>query len=760
MRSHLLTATAVLAAACGTTTAEVDVAPLADDAPLVMIPRGLTSGSSTGTKKQGLSADGGLDGYDKSESFYVAIHKNELGQKWFLSAYMAQFQPASALPAYSLGTRVVSFKVQNGKLFVFDVSDTHSWADGLTPDVLVEAYPIVTDFANFNRMANAKSYILIDPSEGMNRFSALGDAFAGAGARFQIDLSYLQRFRKLDDGAAWEQVFTGYSETPVPGYTEAGQPFRASGTLGLALRRYTEGTGFAAKEAPARAHYFTEAPKQVVNEARTVTHVNKWNIAPGMKPIRWLISSQVKGLAADPRYSEYDLAGSIELGVKAWNVAFGFPVFEVAVAGDADRWSDDEKNFIVVDRNPSAGMAFANWRSNPNSGEIRGASVYFSSTFVEEAHKHYAAQEAAAVDAGIVADAGAPIPTVAPDGGTILTPELTPPAPTGLSARSMIQWDAMATKPACALEAKDGFAILPAASDVADTTLTRKQKVERYIMHVVMHEIGHTLGLRHNFKGSLNQSSAMEYSNIKDSVAMVTPGAYDVQAVKWLYGLDAALPTEPFCTDEDRFVDADCEVWDTGSDPLMDDVGPGYAKLVDDLLHGRASGLDLTFERIWRITKYIRAGTPEQRQAAWNFAMGAVKHPIDEAKATASGNRDYYVGVADALADVMVRNLFVDPLPYRGYIQANVPANDAALMALVTAELRGSLVNVPFQRSYPTRRTVIDALFVMQQADAYQALVDARVQLVNQKASYPAPHGVMTDDLIRRVDVMTNPYFR
>jgi hypothetical protein len=62
-------------------------------------------------------------GGQKNESFYVAIKRSELDKKWFLSAFMKQFHPGAVDygAARSLGTRVVSFKIQNGKLFVFDV---------------------------------------------------------------------------------------------------------------------------------------------------------------------------------------------------------------------------------------------------------------------------------------------------------------------------------------------------------------------------------------------------------------------------------------------------------------------------------------------------------------------------------------------------------------------------------------------------------------------------------------------------------------
>ena len=35
-------------------------------------------------------------------------------------------------------------------------------------------------------------------------------------------------------------------------------------------------------------------------------------------------------------------------------------------------------NYFIFDRDRSFTGAFANWRSNPNTGEIRGASVYFA----------------------------------------------------------------------------------------------------------------------------------------------------------------------------------------------------------------------------------------------------------------------------------------------------------------------------------------------------------------------------------------------
>ena len=62
------------------------------------------------------------------ESFYLAINKSELGKKYFLSAYLTQYFPGAVGygAARSMGTRVVTFRVQNGKLIVFDAANyTH-----------------------------------------------------------------------------------------------------------------------------------------------------------------------------------------------------------------------------------------------------------------------------------------------------------------------------------------------------------------------------------------------------------------------------------------------------------------------------------------------------------------------------------------------------------------------------------------------------------------------------------------------------------
>ena len=113
-----------------------------------------------------------------------------------------------------------------------------------------------------------------------------------------------------------------------------------------------------------------------------------------------------------------------------------------------------------------------------------------------------------------------------------------------------------------------------------------------YFKDMLTHELGHNMGLRHNFKGNLFSSadnqhpsqSIMEYLNRefrqKDSI-----GEYDHMAIR--YGYKGVLPTrlDMFCTDEDvvsadkATLSAECSRDDATSDPFA-----YFGKLIDRVL--------------------------------------------------------------------------------------------------------------------------------------------------------------------------------
>ena len=277
----------------------------------------------------------------------------------------------------------MSFKIENDKLFLFDASDIHATSDVFDPTLVLEAWPIVTSSDKFNKDKDKDKYVLIDPAAGLNRFSLFADYYFQP-PQFRVGLVYLQNFKKLADGVAFQEVFTGEATAQIDDFS--GTEFnlnRLSGTLGIALREYKEGPGFTTIDPPAEEYFFLSDPRIVPNGGYTVETPAKWNIHPGMKPIKWTISPYAKTLAADPFYGRYDIAGAVKRGVENWNAVFGYKVFEAAVGGPDATAGDDVTNFIYLDVNPSIGFAFADWRTNPNTGEIRGASVYLNTIWVD-----------------------------------------------------------------------------------------------------------------------------------------------------------------------------------------------------------------------------------------------------------------------------------------------------------------------------------------------------------------------------------------
>ena len=671
------------------------------------------------------------------DSFYLAINKSELGKKYFLSAYITQYFPGAVAygAARSLGTRVVTFRVQNGKLFVFDAADGHKDSDTFDPSLIVDAYPIVTGVLTGT---TANNFVVFDPAAGMNRFGALSDAWAWGSyaVKFQIELSYLQKYRKIADGVTFEQVFTGYADAADPNSWMLGEnnAFRASGTLGIALRKYSEGAGYKTSQVPDQGeYYFRSDLKLVPNSGGAEMSAIKWNISKGMKPIKWLISDHVLATQKDPAYAQYDVAGALKKAIEGWNEVFGFKALEAAVASPSDSFGNDDTNYVLWDEDPSYGAAFANWRNNPNTGEIRGASVYMSIMWLEIADLSF--------DASM---------KVRSDG----TPELLAAAPASAKKIPTLVWEGIRQEPICVLRAESYLKDPEMLSNAATTGMTKKQKVEAFLTHVLMHEIGHTLGLRHNFKGSTMppSSSVMDYLTDDDSINRTTLGSYDADAVKYLYGLSTALPSQPFCTDDYVGYDPDCNMFDTGAKPLDVTYAPYYQAYLNAFLNGQVG--TPPNNSLNGMLQYVKDGSPDQARSAWATVIAPIKVPVAASLLSKPG----YAARVDAASRRVLSRLFLDPPQLRGYFYDDLTTFSVAYGDIFN-EVQANLLNGDGARSFTTRRATVDILKKMQTLAAYNALLSSRGQIASTRSSLTGDAAALTDDLLSRIDAATHPYF-
>jgi hypothetical protein len=658
------------------------------------------------------------------DDFYLAIRREALTERWFLSAFMKQYFPGAVIggAAYPLGTRVVSFHVQNGKLFVFDVDGRGTTSSVFDPQRIVEAFPVVDDPV-FARLPGYRNYVIVDPAAGLNHVDMVSDVFGEwYSTRFSIELSFLQAFQRIGDGATWEQVFTGTAaalpaddrddgEDPDDGEDDIEtNPFRTSGTVGISLRRYREGEHYV--EVPESPYFLEGTTRLVPDTGRLETVSARWDIHPGMAPIEWLISPTLAALDDTPAFADVDLVGAVRRGVEQWNEAFGFPALSARIARPDEPFSRDDVNYLIFDPDPTNTTAFTTWRSNPGTGETRGSSIYFSASWLDRS--------------GFLTSAAASSPR----------------QPSRPPRRRMLRWAGLGSQPLCARTAPSSHEI---AALTAGLRGTPAENFESFIADLISHEIGHTLGLRHNFKGSLvpPTSSVMDYARTVDSIASAgRPGAYDIAAIRYLYGLSTEPPSQPFCNDEQVGVDPDCQKYDRGADPLVVQWIPYYRSVRQWYLDGETDPRYLV-SWVTGLIHYALRAEPARAATAVDALFDGVAVPVTAEQAA---DPDYAGGADRVMAWVLDRL---------------AAAPDATTAARIDDQIERVLLDQDGIRSAATRRGLVDLLEKRQSLGAYAILLRARDGVAAEVAAAPAgsPDALLARDLLARIDAAITPYF-
>ena len=478
-------------------------------------------------------------------------------------------------------SRIVVFKKQGRDIYLFELTDGHQVATVPKSQILLAKLPIISEL---------KSSITIDFNDGLSRlfknYNLNDSEFMGKiyyPERFfsaeLVENSYLEKAENSNGVSVIEQIvqindMAGYFPSYNVKYYFS--PYRPNENFTPIEHKNYLNIGF-----------YESRAKLTAKKGDVKSYITHWHI--GDEPIVFYISRNTPSV----------YRSAIKEGVLYWNKAFGKEVLQVKLAPANATAPHHSMNIIQWIDNDEAEVALADATHDPNNGEITQAQIYMPSSFIlstthhmrrflrnfeehgEKAHEHD--------DSAAEADSN--------------TKE-TPHHLCKYSVKNHMQ---------------RALTKISTLQGVTDETMQELSK--DYIRGTIAHEVGHTLGLKHNFAGKLSAdislesrdklfeklaknepiknftdynitSTVMDYLDYEDTVLTgrkikesETALDYDHYIIQWAYGNEprTANTQHAYCNDYNQgTVFADCAAYNYGDRPI---TFHNYqmGKLIDDL---------------------------------------------------------------------------------------------------------------------------------------------------------------------------------
>ena len=541
--------------------------------------------------------------YHSEQQMLVDFSSTALKKEYILIPSIAKgISRGSVLGGYSWGfgdDAIWAFKKSGEKLFVmqrnvrFKAKAKSPEADAVEiaySDSILYSLPILTKSPSGGVLVDMTRIFMSDDQH-------IGSAI-GPGFRFMSDRSTLGKLKGFEKNMQIRvnAVYSGsYSIETVP----SPKGVQVAVHYSVSELPAVGSNGYKPRKADDRIGYFLTAIKDFSEKEdpeHFVRYINRWNLqkldssvdfSPPKEPIRFYMEKTV------PVY----LRPTVEAAFLEWNKAYEKLGFSGAIKIDLQ---PDDPDFDPENINyntfrwitADAGFAMGPSRVDPRTGQILDADIIFDASFLDGWNSRWEALRSE--DMRLMSQRYVPFNK----------PEVMLPGQHSRHNHSA----------ACTLcgemQLQMGFAAASLlASGVSEDGSVPKDLIHEGLKEVVMHEVGHTLGLRHNFKAStwktldeINDkesglkegtvSSVMDYTpaNItidKDKQGLYytqTIGPYDYWAIEYGYkpvksddelkeiAAKSGQPELDYATDEDtRGFDPDplSNRFDLGKDPLV-----------------------------------------------------------------------------------------------------------------------------------------------------------------------------------------------
>ncbi|HRX79760.1 MAG TPA: DUF5117 domain-containing protein, partial [Pirellulaceae bacterium] len=251
-------------------------------------------------------------------------------------------------------------------------------------------------------------------------------------------------------------------------------------------------TGYQSRMADDRVGYFLTVRKDYNKDSdrdQFVRYINRWHLEkppgatdapyPPKEPIIFWIEKTVPHKYRQP----------VREGIAEWNKAFEkagwLNAIEVRQQPDDADWDPEDINYntfrwITAD----AGFAMGPSRVNPYTGQILDADIIFDADFLKFWKEEF--------------ETLTPDDVAAMTGGALNAPADTSQKAFGIARKhhECRLSDGMASQMAF------GTAAILSRAEAAEAAELKEKLIMQGMKEVTMHEVGHTLGLRHNFKAS------------------------------------------------------------------------------------------------------------------------------------------------------------------------------------------------------------------------------------------------------------------